>query len=183
VDPPEYLSILLHDARVFGHTFEGAWAPAVVTAAGISSTPGDWLEVLGATRDAWEGAYEGWPATAPEQALKAVGDGLSPDRSLDARCCKWCGLSVPTDRDPRAEFCDDACKRQWKYERERDQAGLTPRAHVDPHAATGWDASRAARPCEYCTNNWVPLDRERFCCDWCENRGRAAEPLSARSAQ
>jgi hypothetical protein len=125
--PPEYLRALLEDARLLGYSFESAWPLAVERAARNSDTPGQWLAVLADTRDAWERAYEGLPASPPEIALARAGEGLHRDLSLDARQCPWCGRLIPIDRDPRALFCDDVCKRRWNYERERARVkGLPP---------------------------------------------------------
>lgn len=173
MEPPEYLELLLHDARVYGFAFEGAWPQCVERAARLSSNPAEWRSVLSATRDAWERAFENMPATAPEQALRSIGDGMRPtrDHDLESRRCKRCDRWVPTDRDPQAEFCDDTCRREFNYAIERGRDPRVP-AWRDP---APWDAARAARLCEYCTTNYVPLDRERTCCTWCEDRLVARE--------
>lgn len=175
MDPPEYLGLLLHDARVLGYAFDAAWPIAMGQASRISSTPREWAGILASTRDAWERAFDVLPATMPERALQAVGHALHPDidLELEARRCKQCDRWIPTDRDRRAECCSEKCGRQWKYDHHELE-----RPRAKPSAPAGWDASRAARPCENCTTNWVPLDRERFCCDWC---AAAAESRSART--
>lgn len=113
--PPEYLAVLLHDARALGYAFEAAWPQAAIRAAAIGEHPGDWLTVLAGTRDAWERAYENGPAPVPERALSSLGDDRTPDRALDARRCEWCNRWIATDRDPRARFCDDSCRRRHNY--------------------------------------------------------------------
>jgi hypothetical protein len=122
VDPPEYLRVILADARALGYEFATVWMQCVIRAARISSTPGPWLEVLIAQRDVWERAFDGMPSTAPEQAIASVAHSQRPDRSLDARRCQQCDRWVPSDRDPRALFCDERCRRQWNYELERGRA-------------------------------------------------------------
>jgi hypothetical protein len=176
MDPPECLRVDLAGARSLGLPFDQVWPQAVVRAAEMSDEPADWLPILAAGREAWERAFARLPASTPEQALASVGDGLRPDRSLDARRCEQCDRWIPTDRDPRARFCGERCRRAFNYELERVRAGHASRA--DP-SAPGWDAARAARPCEYCATNWVPLDRDRFCCSWCENRYVTAERAKA----
>ncbi len=119
--PPEYLRIILADARQLGYAFDDVWAQCVVRAAGISSNRFDWLQALGGTRDGWERAYDGLPATLSERMLLAVGDDRRRDRSLDARRCEYCDRWIPIDRDPRARFCTDRCKRAQNYVLERQQ--------------------------------------------------------------
>jgi predicted nucleic acid-binding Zn ribbon protein len=36
--------------------------------------------------------------------------------------CEKCDALLPPDRDHRARFCSDRCKRQFNYERERAQS-------------------------------------------------------------
>lgn len=119
MEPPEWLRALLHDARAYGWSFADAWPQAVRRAAAMSEKPGEWMSILQGTRSAWERAFYAIEAPARERALGALAYDREPDRSLDGRSCEWCGRLVPSDRDPRARFCDEHCKRAWNYVRER----------------------------------------------------------------
>jgi len=171
VDPPEYLGLLLHDARVYGWSFEMAWPQAVGRAARISSTPGDWRLAFEATRAGWERAFAGMAATAPEHALREVEEISRPDSvdlKLEARRCKQCDRLLPTDQAVRAQFCEGGdCRREFNYELERRRAGHPPRPDPQPAPWVG----HAARQCETCGTNWV-VQPDRFCSKSCEDQHR-----------
>ena len=195
MDPPEYLGLLLHDARVYGWSFEMAWPQAVGRAARISSTPGDWRLAFEATRAGWERAFAGMAATAPEHALREVEEISRPrafagmaatapehalreveeisrpdsvDLKLEARRCKQCDRLLPTDQAVRAQFCEGGdCRREFNYELERRRAGHPPRPDPQPAPWVG----HAARQCETCGTNWV-VQPDRFCSKSCEDQHR-----------
>lgn len=177
--PPEILELMLHDGRAFGWSFEQAWPHCVEAAALSSSEPEEWRAVLADTRDAWQRAYDGLEQRPSERAFASLGDGLQPDRNLDARRCDYCDRQVPIDRDPRARFCCDEHKRSWNYAIERGQpAAMLP-------AEARWKQvwrPEAARRCEHCDEP-IPVERhptDRFCSEECWRKGRAA--ASAASA-
>jgi hypothetical protein len=121
--PPELLRLKLHDARCFGFPFAGAWLHASRSAAGIAEHPGEWLAVFEATEDAWRRAYERVDATEVDAALGVLGEGRElPDDDWGRRCCEQCGHWLAPDRDPRALYCGERCRRDASYRRERQLA-------------------------------------------------------------
>ena len=121
--PPELLRLKLHDARCFGYPFEAAWQHASPSAAGIAEHPDEWQAAFDATRDAWRRAYEGADATEREAAIGALGERRDmPDDDWGRRRCEHCGHWLAPDRDPRALYCGERCRRDASYRRERQLA-------------------------------------------------------------
>lgn len=110
--PATRLADLLADARCSGATFAGVWAPSVTRALADAEPgeQGEWLGVLEATRDAWACAWERQPSSRVERALYAVA--VDPDRvALPELACQRCGAAIPPERDKRAKWCGDRCRR------------------------------------------------------------------------
>ena len=118
--PAESLGQSLLVARRHGLGFSDAWEPAVARAlADVEPDEiADWLAAFNATRGAWASAWERRAASRAERALLAVAD--DPDReALPDRACQRCAEEIPADRDKRAKWCSEKCRRQAAYERER----------------------------------------------------------------
>ena len=121
--PPEFLFQHVHVARVRGVAFEVAWPDAVAAAVAVSDEPAEWAEAFEGTREAWGRAFAGAPPTRGERALVAVGAELEIDEDRAARRCENCSAWIPVDRDRRAVFCSDECRRKANYRLEREREG------------------------------------------------------------
>jgi hypothetical protein len=135
----------------------------------MSDKPGLWLPALAGTREGWERAYERLAATPAELALMREARDPTRDDELETRRCAYCDQLIPTDRDERARFCNDMCRRRFNYGLEQ---GRNPRLE-DPHGVKTprgaiWPTT-AGQPCEHCAANWVPTPG-RFCSSWCEEQ-------------
>jgi predicted nucleic acid-binding Zn ribbon protein len=118
--PPVELREQLAAARRAGVSFEEAWPGALESAVSAAWWErAEWLEVLSGMVEAWRAGWERRPATRPEQALAVlVMPGGEP---LPERACEHCGGEIPPERDGRARFCSDHCRRQANYRRERER--------------------------------------------------------------
>lgn len=106
--------------------FALAWREALRASVEIADAAAReaWRLALEETRASWERAYEGWPATRADAALASLVDGREIDwEDWGRRKCEHCGLSIPSDRDRRAIYCSDRCRRDAAYRRERQAAG------------------------------------------------------------
>lgn len=130
--PPAYVLDMLVTARRFGVPFERAWPDAVAGAVGVSDEPAEWAAAFEWAREEWAAAFAGTPAPSTSRALATLAEDLELEDNRATRRCENdnCKGWIPVDRDPRARFCSDKCKRQANYrlERERDRR----RAHRPP---------------------------------------------------
>lgn len=134
--PPAYVLEALRVARAFGVPFDRAWPGAVRTAAKLSDEPGAWAAAFEATRDVWAAEFAGEPRARPLQALANVGEDLEVDDARAKRRCEHCHGWIPVDRDPRALYCTDKCRRRANYKLERERGHR--RAHKpDSHVPLG----------------------------------------------
>ncbi len=115
----------LASARAAGESFEQAWPDALRCALGVAERfeRQEWADVLAShdIAESWRHAFERRPPRPAEQALRALED---PDReTVDVleRHCARCGSAIAAERDPRARWCSDRCRRAASYERERAQ--------------------------------------------------------------
>ena len=132
--PPEYLFEALYNARHCGVRFAAAWPDAAAEAARISDAPAEWFEVFEATRGAWERGFARSAPTRRESALEAAGAELELEADRSRRRCAHCAKWIPVDRDPRAEYCTDGCRRRANYLIEREREGRTA---AQPRRAEG----------------------------------------------
>jgi transcriptional regulator with XRE-family HTH domain len=119
--PPIVLRERLAAARQAGASFDKAWPGALMDAVNaVQWERTEWLEVLSELVDAWRAGWERTPATRPERALAMLA--LPGGAPLPERACEHCGAEIPPERDRRARFCSDDCRRQANYQRERTAA-------------------------------------------------------------
>jgi hypothetical protein len=120
--PCELLRLKLHDARCYGYPFDAVWADAAVSCARTAEDPSGWVVAFDWARESWRRAFEGLPASAVDEAAAVLGVGrAASDDGWGRRRCenRECGAWLATDRDPRAKYCDDRCRRAANYQRER----------------------------------------------------------------
>jgi transcriptional regulator with XRE-family HTH domain len=116
--PPVVLRERLAAARRAGASFDEAWPGALIDAVNaVGWERAEWLEVLSELVDTWRAGWEQTPATRPERALAMLA--LPGGAPLPERACEHCGEEIPPERDRRARFCSDHCRRQANYQRER----------------------------------------------------------------
>ena len=141
---PEYLLQHLHVARTHRVTFDRAWPDAVAAAVAVADEPEAWEAVFQETRDGWRRAFAGAPMTRGERALVAVGAELEVEEDRAARRCAYCNAWVPVDRDGRADYCSDRCRRRANYELERERVGrpAPPRRRVGGGPDPAFDGGR-----------------------------------------
>jgi len=119
--PPERLVAILADARGRGEPFERTWPPAVVAATTGHAENVAWVAALNATREAWQRAFDGKPATRRERAITLMAEDaelVGPRPAVD-RACDRCGGEIPEGRHRNARYCSPDCKRATNYGRER----------------------------------------------------------------
>jgi len=119
--PPVVLREQLAAARRAGASFDEAWPGALMVAVNaVEWERAEWLEVLSELVDAWRAGWKRAPATRPERALAMLV--LPGGTPLPERACEHCGEEIPPERDRRARFCSDRCRRDANYLRERTAA-------------------------------------------------------------
>jgi transcriptional regulator with XRE-family HTH domain len=119
--PPVVLRERLAAARRAGASFDEAWPGALMTSVNaVQWERTEWLEILSELVDAWRAGWDRTPTTSPERALAMLA--LPGGAPQPERACEHCGEEIPPERDKRARFCSDRCRRQANYQRERTAA-------------------------------------------------------------
>ncbi|MGO9974402.1 MAG: hypothetical protein ACLP01_16680 [Solirubrobacteraceae bacterium] len=138
--PVAHVRTMLAAARRQGDPFEAVWRDRVSLACRNWPESEAWREAILATEPVWRRAYDRQPATAGDEAIVALaGDRVIVLDLLDerARRCarEGCGELIPVDRDPRAIYHSDRCRRLANQERERERAARVADARKDACAA------------------------------------------------
>ena len=122
----------------FGLPFEQAW-PSALRSSDVAGS--GWAEIAEATRDGWRRAYEGEPATEAEIALRAaMPRGWEHRDGLD-RQCAWCAGPIGPERDRRAVYCGNRCRRAAHYHA-HERTGAGGSADVRSIEGDGWETRR-----------------------------------------
>ena len=117
--PAAILAEQLAAARRAGESFEVAWPDALAAAievVPVKSERNEWARVFDGTVQTWREAFERVPAGKHERALSLLTDGSDREPSPDRECAR-CGEEIPDDRDRRAFYCSDRCRRDASYAR------------------------------------------------------------------
>lgn len=135
MSPAGVLREALAGARREGASFEAAWSTALESALAAAPDRAErdaWRAALAGMVGVWRRAFEGTPATAGEQAAAMLAD-REPGLELPHRPCAYCGEPLSSERDRRARFCGEHCRRESVLERKR--LGWTKRQPARAHAA------------------------------------------------
>jgi hypothetical protein len=120
---PAHMAAFLADRRRRGAPFPEAWSDALEVVCRFARERDSWLVAFVETRDSWQRAYEGEPATAAEVTLGDLAPALIGDLDGDGaavRRCAHCDRPLPANLKPTARYCPGGrCRRAAAYERER----------------------------------------------------------------
>ncbi len=129
-----------------GLAFAEAWWQSVERVCRSSPDGAWWRGTFAEQREAWERAYNREPALPHEDALRRL---LDPDGSEPApvklRVCAHCHgeRGSMEGRPPDARYCDERCRRDAAYQRERRKA--RPTNATGSRARASESASEAPR--------------------------------------